>query len=547
VSSEGTNQRQDDLADVRAKLQAMAAEGRVDALIELVMSLLIRVREENTGLAARLQSALRMLYGRKSEKVSAEQLSLMLDALGPEAPDAAREAVKEESEPPPPSTPPNPDPKPPRLHKGRGALPEHLPRRQRIIPVPEAERRCAGCGAEKTCIGHIRSEILDFVPAQFVVVEEAREKLACPVCQEGVVAAPSEKVMDRGRPGPGLLAKIVVDKFEDSTPLYRQAKECERLGVRLSPSTLGDWSAFALDVLAPIGLRIPVKVLESLYVRCDDTGIRVLERDHPQGVKRGHLWAYVGGGLVAFDYTPNWKAEGPAAFLSGFRGYLQGDGYAGFDKALRMQAEADDDGDAGIALVPAERRLGCGMHVRRKFEDATKMGDARGAVALSFLKGVYRLESEYKDRCLSPEARLAERAARSMPLVNELYAWIKDIHGKLVPKTPLYRATRYALKHEAAWRLCFTQGYFEIDNGEVERRLRWVALGRKNYLFAGSDKGAERLAIGYTLTGSCHMNGVNPLAYMTDVIGKLQSGWPKNRLDELLPNVWKPGGSPRDG
>jgi hypothetical protein len=125
--------------------------------------------------------------------------------------------------------------------------------------------------------------------------------------------------------------------------------------------------------------------------------------------------------------------------------------------------------------------------------------------------------------------------------------WIKDIHGKLVPKTPLYTATKHAIKHEAAWRLCFTQGHFEIDNDEVEWRLRWVALGRKNYLFAGSDKGAERLAIGYTITGSCHMNGVNPLAYLTDVIEKLQSGWPKNRLDELLPNAWKPDGSPRDG
>jgi transposase len=541
MSSPGANPSQDDLADVRAKLHAMAEEGRVGDIIELVMSLLLRVREENTALAARLQSALRMLYGRRSEKVSSEQLSLMLDALGNQAPDAAREALGEGPAPEPPHPPQNP--KPPRAHKGRGALPDHLPRTPRLIPVPEAERKCAECGAEKTCIGHVRSEILDFVPAQLVVVEEMREKLACPACQAGVVVAPSEKVMDRGRPGSGLLAKTVVDKLEDSMPLYRQAKEYERMGVRLSPSTLGDWSAFALDVLAPLGRRIPEKVLESFYVRADDTGLRVLDRDHPRGVKRGHVWAYVGGGLVAFHYTPDWKAEGPAAFLRGFRGYLQGDGYAGFDKALRMQVQ-EDDGDAeGVPLVATERRLGCGMHIRRKFEDAAKNGDARGAVALALMKGIYRLEGEYKDRGLAAEDRYAQRLERSVQLVNELYGWVKDIHPRLIPKTPLYRATKYAIKHEAAWRRCFTDGRFEIDNGEVERRLRWVALGRKNYLFAGSDKGAERLAIGYTITGSCHMNGVNPLAYITDVIEKLQSGWPSNRLDELLPNVWQPDGS----
>ena len=522
----------------------MAQEGRVEDLIELVMSLLLRVHAENTALAARLQSALRMLYGRRSEKVSAEQIAHMLDALGAEAPDAARDALEEDPVPePPPSDSP---PKPPRAHKGRGALPAHLPRKHRVIAVPEAERTCAECGTEKTCIGHIRSEVLEFVPAQFVVVEEAREKLACPTCQSGVVAAPSEKVMDRGRPGPGLLAKTIVDKFEDSMPLYRQAKEAERMGVRISPSTLGDWSAFALDVLAPIGHRVKSRVLASMYVRCDDTGLRVLDRDHPQGVKKGHIWAYVGGALVACNYTPNWKAEGPGEFLKGFRGFLQGDGYAGFDKALQMHADRDD-AVQGASLVPSERRLGCGMHIRRKFEEAVNSGEKRAAVALALMKGIYRLEGEYKDRGLSPEERLTERTARSMPLVDELYRWVHDVHGALVPKTLLYKATLYAINQEAAFRRCFTDGRFEIDNGEVERRLRWVALGRKNYLFAGSDKGAERIAIGYTITGSCHMNGVNPLAYMTDVIEKLQSGWPSNRLDELLPDVWKPAESSREG
>lgn len=544
MSSPGTNASKDDLAPVRAKLESMAHEGRVEELVELVLGLLSRVRDENTALTARLQSALRMLYGRRTEKVSSAQLTLMLEALGDAAPDAARNAVPDAPPPAPEPEKKNPETKSP-PHKGRSALPAHLPRKPKIVRVPAAERKCAECGAEKTGIGFIRSEILEFVPAQFVVIEEDREKLACRACQAGVVAAPSEKVMDRGRPGPGLLAKIVVDKHEDSMPLYRQAKEYERMGVRLSPSTIGDWAAFSVDVLEPLWDRIARWVLGSGYVRCDDTGLRVLDRDHPQGVKKGHIWGYVGGGLVAFHYTPSWSAEGPAAFLKGYRGYLQGDGYAGYDKILAGLAdpagEGDDADNDGVPLVSTERRLGCGMHIRRKFEEATKLGNTTGAVALSLIRRLYDLERGYKERGLSTEERLAERKARSAPVLDEFYRWVHEIHPQQVPKTPLYKATHYAKKHEASFRRCFNDGRFEIDNGEVERRLRWIALGRKNFLFAGSDRGAQRLAIAYTVTGSCHMNGVNPLAYLTDVIEKLQSGWPKDRLDELLPNVWRPG------
>jgi transposase len=195
----------------------------------------------------------------------------------------------------------------------------------------------------------------------------------------------------------------------------------------------------------------------------------------------------------------------------------------------------DDDGER---IVPEERRLGCGMHIRAKFETAAKAGDARGAVALAYFKALYRVEASCKEDHLPPEARKARRDEQSLPRLDELYQWIRELHPRLVPSTPLYVATQYALNQEPAWRRCFTDGRFEIDNGEVERRIRRVAIGRKNYLFAGSDKGAERLAIAYTVLGSCHMQGANPLAWATDVIGKLQDGWPLARLDELLPDAW---------
>jgi transposase len=541
VSATETNQSLDDLKVVRAQLEKLAAQGRMEELIELVIALLVKARNSNTTLTLRLQNALRMLYGRRSEKVTAEQLALMFEGLDKnEVPDGAREALKDEV-PPGNVPPPEHDPKPPTGHKGRKPLPGHLPRKRRVVPVPEAERMCAQCGTEKTGIGYIKSEILDFVPAQFVVIEEEREKLACPACKTGVVAAESEKVIDRGRPGPGLLAKIVVDKFEDAMPIYRQAKETARLGVPISPSTLGDWSATAIDWIMPIAHRTARRIVASYYARTDDTGLRILDRDHPKGVKLGHMWAYVADRLVAFNYTPDWKAEGPAEFLRGFGGFLQGDGYPGYERALR------ESSDGVLHVVAAERRLGCGMHIRRKFYDLEKAGDQRGAVALAFFRGIYRLEADYKARALSAEARQAERATRSIPLVDELYAWIHTIHDGLVPGNAPFKATQYAINQEAAFRRCFLDGRFEIDNGEVERQLRRVALGRKNYLFAGSDKGAERIAAAYTVLGSCHMNGKNPLAYLTDVITKLSAGWPMSRLDELLPDVWTPAGTLEDG
>lgn len=529
-----------DLADVRRKLEQLAADGQVPALIELVIGLLVQLRDKNTALSARLASALRELYGRKSQKVSTEQLMLLFAELGAQMPQGATDSTPSSE----PGTeapaqpeqglvpqPPEP-PKPPRGRRGRAPLPAHLPRETRVVPVPEAERKCPQCGADKKCIGHRTSEVLEFVPAQFRVIEEQREKLACPRCPEqGVTTADSEKVMDRGRPGPGLLASIIVEKFEDAMPLYRQAQQYARFGVSLSPSTLGEWSAFALDVLAPVAKRIQERVLGACYLRADDTGMRVLDQDHPAGVKRGHIWAFVGAELVAFLYAPDWRAKHPAAQLQGFTGYLQGDGYAGYGAMLR-----GDDG--GEVIVPEERRLGCGMHIRAKFEKAAKGGDTRAAVALAYFKAIYRIEAACKAEALSAEARLTRRQELSLPVLEELYEWIHELHLRLVPSTPLYVATLYAINQEAAWRRCFTDGRFEIDNGEVERRIRCVALGRKNYLFAGSDKGAERLAVGYTVFGSCRMHGVNPLAWATDVIGKLQAGWSRERLDELLPDAW---------
>nr|WP_231864387.1 IS66 family transposase zinc-finger binding domain-containing protein [Sorangium cellulosum] len=245
---------------MRRKLEQLAADGQVPALIELVLGLLVQLRDKNTALSARLASALRELYGRKSQKVSTEQLMPLFAELSAQTTQGAADSAP--SSEPGAEAPAQPEqglvpqpPEPPKLprRRGRAPLPAHLPRETRVVPVPEAERKCPQCGADKKCIGHRTSEVLEFVPVQFRVIEEQREKLACPRCPEqGVTTADSEKVMDRGRPGPGLLASIIVEKFDDAMPLYRQAQQYARFGVSLSRSTLGEWSAFALDVLASV-------------------------------------------------------------------------------------------------------------------------------------------------------------------------------------------------------------------------------------------------------------------------------------------------------
>jgi transposase len=527
-----TATRNDDIADVKRKLEELASEGRVQDLIVLVIELLTRVRDDNTALQVRLHKALRALYGRSSEKVSANQLALLFEELDEPAPAGAQSVVDEavvdkQEEVERPANPPGP----PRGKKGRSALPADLPREKRFVPVPDALRTCTICGAAKERIGSIRSELLEFVPAHFKVIDIEREKLVCNNCESGIVAAPDPKPMDKGRPGPGLLAHILVSKCQDSLPLYRQSQIYARSGVALSPATLGEWFTFGCDVCVPIARHVAERVLGSFVIRCDDTGIRVLDRAHPKGVKLGHMWGYVGANdLVVFDYTPTWEAKGPLRFLESFDGFLQGDGYAGFKASLERES--------GEPIIAEHRRLGCGMHVRRKFEQAADAGDARGAIALAYFRKLYDVERACKQDGLGPDARKQRRDELSQPVLDELYKWAHDVHLRLVPDGKLFAATRYAINQEAAFRRCFDDGRFEIDNGEVERQIRRVAIGRKNYLFAGSDKGAARLAVAYTLLGTCHMHRVDPLAYLTDVIDKVQNGWPQSRIDELAPDVW---------
>ncbi len=539
-----------DIEAVRSRLRKLASEGRFDEAIEVLLEMLVQVRDDNTSLRVRLHNAIRQLYGRKSEKVDLDQLVLAFGELA-EAPEAAKDIVKQDAKEcdskqsddemdqqgsaGDQNQVPAPKRKPKKLagKRGRQALPEDLPRETKRVLVEDELRKCTECGADKKTIGFATTETLEFVPAHFKVVVEELEKVACPVCEEGVVVAKSEKVMERGLPGPGLLASVVISKGQDSLPLYRQSDIHGRSHVHIPDSTLGDWFAFAADVVRPIAQMITQHVFLSFMVNADDSGLRVLDRDHPKGVKRGHIWAFVGDGrYVAFHYAADWKPEHPAKLLSAYRGFVQGDGYAGYSTSIGTPEEE-------VVLVAPDRRLGCAMHIRRKFEAAYEVGDARGAIALAFFRRLYALEERYKEQCLSAEQRLEQRRELSIPIVDELYAWVDEMHPQAVRGTPLYKATNYATNQRAYFRRCFEDGRFEIDNGAVERELRRVRIGEKNYLFAGSDAGAQRLADVFTVLATCRMHGVNPQNYLTDVLRKIQNGWPKSRIAELMPEAWQ--------
>jgi transposase len=517
-----------DLDAVRALLKRLASEGRADDAIEMALGLVSALRTDNTSLRLQLMQAMRARFGRTSEKVSAEQLALFLDQIAEDLP----EGTQADAEVPAPKN----KPRGARSRHGKKPLPANLPRERYVVPVPDDARRCEECGGEKKTIGYVESEVIEFRPATFVVLVPAREKVACPNCQAHVSVADDDKLESGMRPGPGLLAEMIVGKWQDSLPIERQADRFKRLGVDLASSTLLDWAAFGVDMLAPIARRITQLVLLSSYIQADDTTLKVLDPEKKPAVKRGHIWAFVGmdARLTAFLYAPDWTATHPAELLASFGGHLQGDGYAGFEKML---APPDDDGES---VVSNERRLACGMHIRRRFENAARLGDARGAVALALFRKIYAVEAACRDEGLTHEQRFARRQSESLPIAHELYAWIEKLHATLVPSSKIYDATRYALNHKDAWLRCFSDGKFEIDNGEVERQLRRVSLGRKNYLFAGSDKGAVRAAIAYTVLACCRMHGVDPSAYLRDVLRKIADGWPQTRLDELLPDRWAP-------
>ncbi len=483
--------------------------------IELLKALVIAQRIELHSHLAEIEhlkliiaKLKRLQFGRRSEKLDREieQLELRLEELQVSSAPAAPVASEKPAAPVP----------------VRRALPEHLPR-TRVEHTPACT--CPDCGAAMRRIGEDVSEVLDYVPARFRVIRHVRPKLACPACERIVqVEAPSRPI-ERSFASPGLLAHILTSKYADHLPLYRQAQIYAREGVELERSTMAEWVGGCSRLLDPLIEALARYVMAAGKLHADDTPVPVLDPGRGR-TKTGRLWTYVRDDrpagsdqapAVLFRYAPDRRGERPREHLTPFSGILQADAYAGFGHLYgeRIQEAA------------------CWAHARRAFYELHQaIQSPVAAEALERIGALYAIEAEIRGR--PPDERAGIRQARAGPLLESLREWLRQTLGRVSKKSELGKAISYILSRWTALTRYRDDGRIEIDNNAAERALRAVALGRKNYLFCGSDAGGERAAVMYSLIGTAKLNGLDPEAYLRYVIERI-ADHPINRIEELLP------------
>ena len=484
----------------------------------LLKAMLVAERLESERLRQIIREFQRHRFGRRAESLPEEQLQLALEDAEQAA--AAGQAASEQNNPGERKV------RAARRRTNRGKLPAHLPRIETVVDVSSTV--CPCCAGTLHRIGEDVSERLDVVPAQFRVLVVRRPKYACRACSEVVVQAPAPaRLIEGGLPTEATVAHVLVSKFADHLPLYRQAQIYARQGVALDRSTLADGVGRAAFLLRPVHERLLDKLKTSAKLFADETTAPVLDPGRGQ-TKTGQLFAYArddrpwGGSDppgVAYVYAADRKAERPIAHLKGFTGILQVDGYGGY-KVLARQSNVQ------LAF--------CWSHVRRKFYELATPGPAPiASEALTRIAELYRIEGEIRGR--SAEERGIVRQQRSRPLIAALEPWLRTKLQLISQKTKLAEAIRYTLSRWQGLSLFLDDGRIEIDNNVVERTIRPLALTRKNALFAGSDGGAEHWAVIASLIETCKLIGVEPYRYLADVIIRIVDGHPNSRLDELLP------------
>jgi transposase len=530
-------------------VRTLLAENDSAAILEIVSKLVA----ENADMSRRLAQVKRSF--KTSEKIGRAQLVLFADALArgegkfesDEADADGRDELeeadaklrttsgiddKEEEE----DEITKRKTRPPRQPANRTPAPENARRVDNPLLVPSAQRPCPRCGAERTCIGHDITEVIELIPAEVIVRRDLREKLACKECEAEVVRAPTgDKVVASGKIGLGLAATLLVEKYADGLPLHRQRERLARLGLDIAVSTLADQIKWSTDLLRPLWRAALAECIAARVMHLDGTGILVLDGTRADHKKIGALWGYVGvtGGdvIAAYLYTSTGKATaqrpgelGPQDMLDLREGPTVADASGLFDASF------------------AKNRLiecGCNMHARRYFVKALDAGDKRAALPIAAYKKLYEVERELREKGLDPDAVLAQRRERSKPLWDELISWC-TVHKKHEPPSSrLGIALRYFTNHQVALARFLDYGYVPMDNGIVERLHVRTAMTRKNYLFAGSDGGAERAAIAYTILGSCRLAGIDPLEYFRDVLPRMTRKVRLIDLSELLPHRWK--------
>jgi len=477
---------------------------------------------EHDAEAERLRQIIKELqrhrFGWRAETLPVDQLELALEdvqqveadeAAGAEATDPERRAARAKTR-----------------RANRGSLPVHLPRIETIVDIED--KTCPCCQGALHQIGEDVSERLDIVPAQFRVLVTRRPKYACRACQEGVIQVPGPaRLIEGGIPTEALVAHVVVAKYADHCPLYRQAQIYARQGIDLDRSTLTDWVGRAAFLLRPVHARLLETLKASSKLFADETTLPVLDPGRGR-TKTGQLWAYARDDRpwsgadppgVAYVYAPDRKAERPIEHLAGFKGVLQVDGYGGY----RPLAEK---GEVKLAF--------CWAHVRRPFYELAAAGPAPiASEALERIKALYAVEADIKGR--TAEERRAARQERSRPLVEALEPWLRAKLATISQKGKLADAIRYALARWEGLIRFIDDGRIEIDSNTVERSIRPIALTRKNALFAGSDAGAEHWAVLASLIETCKLSAIDPEAWLAQAITRIVQGHPQSRIDELLP------------
>jgi len=405
-----------------------------------------------------------------------------------------------------------------RKHPGRTKLPDHLERRQQIIEPAENISGCKKIGEEVT-------EELEYEPGKLYVNRYVRPKYA-KANNEGIIIAPmTERPLPKAIAGAGLLAQIVIDKYVDHQPLYRQMERFKREGIQIPYSTFTDWVSGTCALIIPLYESLKKIVLQSDYLHADESPVKVLDKDKKGTTHRGYFWVYQNSilRLVFFDYRQGRGREGPEEMLDGFKGYLQTDGYPLYDFFKQKE---------GITV------LHCMAHARRMFYDALENDADRADHALQQFALLYDIERKAKQLQLNTADRIALRQKEALPILHNFEKWMKEEYIKVPPKSAIAKALQYSIGKWKELTLYTTDGKLNIDNNPVENSIRPVAIGRKNYLFAGSHEAAQRSAMLYSLMGTCKLHNINPFLWLKDILKRLPTH-PINKIEKLLPHNWK--------
>jgi len=505
-----------ELTEVRQWMEKMVKAMKFVELVTAVVALLTRMRDINTELTTRLADLRRARP--RSEKLRCVEQQLAFNFATLAGVTSELEEDKPEGE-----QPDAPKRKKSRRgrHPGRAALPAHLERVAEVNFVPADLRACPLCDTEMETVGHSMCEILDVRPAELFVRQRLDERVACPN-DDTIVSAPTPpELVERGKLGATIIIESLADKYLEHLPIERQCLRWSRSGVDIAPQTLRRSVAVAIDTLAPVAKLIEAQTRAPGLLATDATGIPVLDRDAPDGIRQGTMWCWTNALWVTFFYSPKGDSDSVRRFL-------------GHELSRTVQC----DGTSTLTFLERAggKRPGCWAHARRRLVEAARAGDQIAMEGLHKIKPLFAVERQSARDGDNAAERFARRRERSEPVIDELRGWIDAQRAVIPPKTPLGRALGYLHRQWKRLVLFLDDGNIELTNNRLENELRKLVLGRRNWLFTWEDEGGERTAHVLTIVGTCVAHGINPRAYLHLVTKLIVDGWHQAKLRELLPD-----------